>query len=69
MLQVRRETSEHSQEHIRYIKQNDAQLAHVLRILNNNHEFGPINTIVSLLKQITKTSLLISYEQFSIQSH
>ena len=64
MLQVRRETSLHSREHIKHIKENDAPSAHVLHILNNNHEFGPINTVVSVLKQITKTLLLISYEQF-----
>ena len=69
MLQVRCETSVHSREHIRYIKQNDPQWAYALHILNNNHEFGPINTTVSLLKQITKTSLLLPYEQYYIQSH
>jgi len=30
---------------------------------------GPINTILSIQKQVTKTSLLIPYEQFYIQSH
>ena len=57
------------QEHIRYIKQNNPQLAHALHILNNNHQYGPFNTTMSLLKQITKTSILIPYEQFSTQSH
>ena len=57
------------QEHIRYIKQNDPQSAYALHILNNNHEYGPINTTMTLLKQITKTSLLIPYEQFYIQLH
>jgi len=55
------------QEHIRYTKQNDPQSPYTLHILNNNHEHGHINTIMSLLKQITKTSLLIPYEQFYIQ--
>jgi len=52
------------QEHIRYIKQND-----ILHVLTNNHEHGPINTTTSFLKQITKTSLLIPYEQYYIQSY
>jgi len=54
------------QEHIRYTKQNDPQSAYTLHIPNNNHEHGNINTIKSLLNQITKTSLLIPYEQFYI---
>jgi len=57
------------QEHIRYIKQNDPHSAYAVHILNNNHECGLINTTMTLLKQITKTSLLIPYEQFYIQSH
>jgi len=52
------------QEHIRYIKQND-----ILHVLTNNHEHGPINTAMSFLKQITKTSLLIPHQQYYIQSH
>jgi hypothetical protein len=52
------------QEHVRYIKQND-----ILHALTNNHEYGPINTTMSFLKQITKTSLLIPYEQYYTQPH
>ena len=43
---------------IRYIKQNDPQSACMLHILNNNHENGPMNTTMTILKQIIKTSLL-----------
>jgi hypothetical protein len=57
------------QEHIRHIKQHDPQSAYALQILNNNYKHGNINTKMSLLKQITQTSQLISYEQFYIQSH
>jgi len=57
------------QEHIRYIKQNDTKSAYTLHILNNNHEYGRINTTMTLLKQITKTSLLIPYEEFCVYSH
>jgi len=52
------------QEHIRHIKQND-----ILHVLTNNHDHGTINAVMSFLKQITKTSLLIPYEQYYIQSH
>jgi len=43
--------------------------AYVLHILNNNHEYVTTNTSITLLKQITKTSLLIPYEKFYIQTH
>jgi hypothetical protein len=62
-------TSNRYQEHITYIKQNDPQSAYALHVLNNNHENGPNNTTMSFLKQITKNSLSIPYEQFYIQSH
>ena len=57
------------QEHIRYIKQNDPKSVYALHILNNNHECGRINITMNLLTQITKTSLLIPYEEFCIYSH
>jgi hypothetical protein len=54
---------------LRYIKQQDPQSTYAVHILKNNHEYGPINTTMSLLKQITKTAPLIPCEQFYIQSH
>ena len=57
-----------NQEHIRYIKQNDRQSANATHTLNYNHEYGTINTTMSLLKQTTKISILIPYEQFYMQS-
>jgi hypothetical protein len=57
-------------EHIRYIKQIDSQSAYALHNFNNHHhKYGPIITTMTLLKHITKTSLLIRYEQFYIETH
>jgi hypothetical protein len=36
---------------------------------NNDHEYGPTNTTLSLQKQINNSSLLSSPEQFHIKSH
>ena len=69
VIQTSRNLKQRYQEHIRYIKQNDPLSTYALHILNINHECGLINTTMTLLKQITKTSLLIPYEQFHIQSH
>jgi hypothetical protein len=38
------------QEHIRYIKHNELQSAYPLHILNNKHEYGPINNTKTLFK-------------------
>lgn len=56
------------QDHMRYIKQNGSQLAYAVPSLDNNHEYEPITTTMSLLKQVTETALLICYEPFYIQS-
>ena len=47
----------------------DAQTAYAFYILNNKHEYGPINNIVFLLKQVNKDPLLHSFEQFYIQQY
>ena len=57
------------QEHIGYIKHNEPQLAYTLNILNNKHEYGPINNTMILLKHIYITTLLLPYEQLYIQSY
>jgi len=58
------------QEHIWYVKkQNDPQSAYALNALNNKYEYGFINNIISLLKQVNKGTLLIHLEQFIIPSH
>ena len=37
------------QEHIRYIRHNNPQSAYAQHILNNKHEYGPIDNTMSLL--------------------
>jgi chromosome condensin MukBEF complex kleisin-like MukF subunit len=53
---------------IRYIRNNDPQSAFAQHISWNLHEYGTITDTMTLLKPIQKTSLLIPYEQFFIQS-
>jgi hypothetical protein len=55
-----------NQEHMRYIKQNDPQLAYALHVLNYKRAYGTVNNIISLLKQVNKGILLIPLEQFKI---
>ena len=55
-------------EHTRYIKSNNPQSAYALHILNNQHEYGPIEKTMTLLKPLKQPSLLIPYEHFFIQS-
>jgi len=50
-------------------RHNNPQSAYTQHILKNRHEYGPINNIMSLLKHINKTSLLLPYEQLYIQTH
>jgi len=42
------------QECIRYIRNNDTQSAYAAHILNNIHEYGPINSTISLPEQVNK---------------
>jgi hypothetical protein len=67
--QTSRSLKQRYQEHIRYIKHNELQSAYPLHILNNKHEYGPINNTKTLLKHINKTTLLIPFEQLYIQSY
>jgi len=55
-------------EHIRYIKNNDPQSAYALHILQNRHEYGPLEDIMTLIKPIRNANLLIPYEQLLIQT-
>jgi len=57
------------QEHTRHIKHNEPQLAYALHVLNNKHKYGLINSTMTLLKHIDKTTLLLPYEQLYIQSY
>jgi len=55
-------------EHTRYIKNNNLQSAYALHILNNQHEYGPMEKTMTLLKPVKNTSLLTPYEQFFVQA-
>ena len=56
------------QEHTRYIKCNNLQLPYAQLILHNQHEYGPMDKTMTLLKPLNNTSLLTTYEQFFIHS-
>jgi hypothetical protein len=55
------------QEHIRYIKYNNTQSTHAQHILNNRHEYSPIDETMSLLNQVNNTALSLPHEQLYIQ--
>jgi len=55
-------------EHIRYIKSNNPQSAYAQHILNNRHEYGALDNLMTLLKPIHNQNLLTTYEQFHIHS-
>jgi hypothetical protein len=67
--QTSRDLKQRYQEHIRYVKSNNPQSAFALHILNNRHEYGTINEIMTLLKAIKHAPSLIPYEQLFIQAH
>jgi len=58
-----------NEEHIRYIRNNDPQSAYLLHILKKQHEYGPMNDTMALLKHEQKTPMLIPYEQLFIQTY
>jgi hypothetical protein len=66
--QTNRSLKQRYQEHIRYIRHNEPQSAYALHILNNMHEYSPINNTMTLLKHIKK-SLLLPHEQLYIKSY
>jgi hypothetical protein len=55
------------QEHIRYIRNNNPQSAYAQHILQKQHEYGQMNSIMTLLKPLNNSNLLIPYEQYYIQ--
>jgi len=55
-------------EHIRYIKSNNPQSAYAQHILNNRHEYGTTDNLMTLLKPIHNQHLLTTYEQFYTHS-
>jgi hypothetical protein len=66
--QTSRNLKQRYKEHTRYIKNNNPQSAYALHILNYQHEYGPIEKTITLLKPLENTSLLTPYEQFFIQA-
>jgi hypothetical protein len=50
------------QEHTRSIRNNNPTSAYALHILQNRHEYGPMNTTMDLLKPLSTPSLLIPHE-------
>jgi len=47
------------QEHIRYIRYNNPQSAYALHILQNQHEYGQMNSTMTLLKPLNNPNLLL----------
>jgi len=66
--QTSRSLSIRLQEHVRYIRNNNLQSAYAQHIVQNQHEYGQMNSIMALLKPLNNRSLLIPYEQYYIQS-
>jgi hypothetical protein len=56
-------------EHIKYIRNNDAQSAYAAQILNDAHKYGNINDNITLHKQANKGPYMNPFEQFYIQLH
>jgi hypothetical protein len=56
------------QEHLRYIRSNNPQSAYAQQKLHNQHEYGTMNELMTLLKPLKYKNMLIPYEQFYIQS-
>jgi hypothetical protein len=54
-------------EHCRYIKSNDPKSANAMHILNNRHEYGPINSTMTLVKICRKGWYMNILENFYIQ--
>ena len=50
--QTSRNLTQRYKEHARYIKNNNQQSAYALHILNNKHEYGPMEKTMTLLKPV-----------------
>jgi hypothetical protein len=57
------------QEHIRYIKYNHPQSACALRVLQNMHEYEPIQEAMNLLESIRKGLHLNTLEELYLQKY
>ena len=56
------------QEHIRYIRNNNPQSAYAQHVLRNQHEYGTMNNLMTLLKLLNYPNMLTPYEQIYIQT-
>ena len=53
---------------MRYIRNNNPQSTYAQHILQNQHEYGQVYSIMPLLKPLNNPSLHIPYEQYYIQN-
>jgi len=58
--QTSRSLSIRYKEHIRYTGSNNPQSAYALHILQNRHEYGPMDNTMTVLKHINNHSLLLN---------
>jgi len=68
ICQTSRDLKTRFHEHIRYIKNNNPQSVHAQHTLNNRHQFGTIDNIMTLLKPIHSQHLLTTNEQLYIRA-
>jgi hypothetical protein len=54
-------------EHIRYIRHNNSQLAYASHILQNTHEYGPLQTTMELLQKERKGIRMNTLKNYYIQ--
>jgi hypothetical protein len=58
-----------SKEHHRYIRTNNPKAAYAMHILNNNHQYGPIEETLQLITPCNKGTRMNCLENFYIQLH
>ena len=69
MGQTGRSINIRHKEHIRYIKTNNPHSAYALHILNNRHEYGPLDETMQMIKTCTKGSYMNCWEIMYIQEY
>jgi hypothetical protein len=63
--QTTRSLKVHYKEHIRYSNPKSANAQHILR---NQHEYGTMNNVMTLLKPLNNPNMLTPYKPFHIQA-
>jgi len=66
--QTSRSLSIRFQEHVRCIRYNNLQSAYTLHNLQNQQEYGQMDSTMTLLKPLNDPNVLLPYEQYYIQS-